>query len=187
MDRGVKLIAGLGNPGSRYENTRHNAGFMAIDRFLSRRGLKFGGEKYRSPYLSTHLCGQKVAFIKPALYMNLSGGPVRQAMEFMKLPPENLLVIHDDIDIALGEARYKIGGGHGGHNGLKSIVVELGDTGFSRIRIGLGRPPDGVDASDYVLDKVGEEERAAFFDSFESAFELLESRFLAGAGAEGVA
>lgn len=176
----MKLIAGLGNPGARYKNTRHNAGFMVLDGFFQRHGLAISGEKFRSPFLSTHLLGQGVAFIKPALYMNLSGGPVKEAADSMGLEAEDLLVIHDDIDIPLGEARYKIGGGHGGHNGLRSIIAELDDAGFSRIRIGVARPPEGMDVSDYVLDEAGRDEMDALAGAFEDAFELLEKRFLAG-------
>lgn len=178
----MKLIAGLGNPGRRYLFTRHNAGFMAIDSFLARYGLVITGQKFRSPFLSTHICGQGVVFIKPALYMNVSGVPVREAAKSMGLSPADLLVIHDDIDIPPGEARYKIGGGHGGHNGLKSIVSELGENGFCRIRIGVGRPPDGVDPSDYVLGNAGPEEKEALLKAFEDAFEFIENRFLAETG-----
>lgn len=176
----MKLIAGLGNPGGRYENTRHNAGFMALDGFLRRHGLApISGEKFRSPFLSAHLLDQGVAFIKPAVYMNLSGGPVKQAVDSMGLEQEQLLVMHDDIDIPLGEARYKIGGGHGGHNGLKSIIAELGGADFRRIRIGVARPPEGMDVSDYVLGEVDRDEMDALEGAFEMAFELLEERFLA--------
>jgi len=111
--------------------------------------------------------------------MNLSGGPVKQAIDSMGIGAEDLLVIHDDIDIPLGEARYKTGGGHGGHNGLKSIVAEIGENGFFRIRIGVSRPPQGVDVSDYVLDEVGYDEMDALTSAFEKAFEFLEKRFLA--------
>ncbi|VAX21838.1 Peptidyl-tRNA hydrolase [hydrothermal vent metagenome] len=175
----MKLVVGLGNPGARYKNTRHNAGFMALDSFLRQRGLAISGGKFQSPFLSTHLLGQGVAFIKPALYMNLSGGPVKQAVNSMGIGIEDLLVMHDDIDIALGEARYKTGGGHGGHNGLKSIIAELGDAGFNRIRIGVSRPPEGVQASDYVLDEVSRDEMDALAGAFEKAFDFLEKRFLA--------
>ncbi|VAX15392.1 Peptidyl-tRNA hydrolase [hydrothermal vent metagenome] len=174
----MKLVVGLGNPGARYKNTRHNAGFMALDGFLQRFGLATSGGKFQSPFLSTHLLGQGVAFIKPAIYMNLSGGPVKQAVDSMGLSTHDLLVMHDDIDIALGEVRYKTGGGHGGHNGLKSIIAELGDAGFSRIRIGVSRPPQGAQASDYVLDEVGRDEMDALAGAFEKAFEFLEKRFL---------
>lgn len=177
----MKLIAGLGNPGARYKTTRHNAGFMAIDGFLQRHGFaEISGEKFRSPFFSSHLLGQGVAFIKPALYMNLSGGPIREASDSMSLMLEDLLVIHDDIDIPLGEARYKIGGGHGGHNGLKSIVAQLGGAGFCRIRIGVARPPEGMDVSDYVLGDVDRDEVDALQSAFEKAYGLIEERFLAG-------
>ncbi|HEB72972.1 MAG TPA: hypothetical protein ENI77_10180, partial [Nitrospirae bacterium] len=104
---------------------------------------------------------------------------VKEAVNSMSIGIEDLLVMHDDIDIPLGEARYKTGGGHGGHNGLKSIIAELGDAGFSRIRIGVSRPPEGAQVSDYVLDEVGRDETDALAGAFEKAFEFLEKRFLA--------
>ncbi|MDH5476715.1 MAG: aminoacyl-tRNA hydrolase [Nitrospinota bacterium] len=174
----MKLVVGLGNPGARYAFTRHNAGFMAVDVYLSRFGQRKMGKQYGSWFLQASPSGVDTSFLKPGSFMNLSGGPVRQAMDDLGLEPSDLLVLHDDIDIKFGEARYKIGGGHGGHNGLRSIMESIGGADFHRIRLGVGRPPEGMAASDYVLSAFSTEEEDGFLDGLESAFDLLESRFL---------
>ncbi len=145
-----KLIAGLGNPGPRYSLTRHNAGFLFADRLLDRFGETEGADIDGSPLVSlvdhphTHL-------ITPLSYMNLSGPPVAEALRRLRLTADDLLVVHDDIDIPVGDVRYKEGGGHGGHNGLKSLFEALDSAAFSRIRIGVGRPAPGVTVVDHVL------------------------------------
>ncbi len=179
----MKLIAGLGNPGSRYADTRHNAGFVAIDVLLRHHGLKMGRNRYKAPFLSTNLLGNEVSFVKPSSYMNLSGVVIREAMD--ELDVDRLLVIHDDIDIKKGEARYKTGGGHGGHNGLKSIIAELGSNRFERIRIGVGRPPEWMDPAEYVLGEFTEDEREPLSQALDTMLDLVEDRFLAGAGEGG--
>ena len=174
----MKLIAGLGNPGAKYSQTRHNAGFMALDVFADRHGLPAWREKYDSRLVKTRLDGVDAVFLKPGSFMNLSGGPIRAAMKDFGADTSGLLVIHDDIDLPLGQARHKIGGGHGGHNGLRSIIGALGSPDFHRIRIGAGRPPAGMDAADYVLSRFRPEEEDAFLDGLDEALELLESKFL---------
>ena len=174
----MKLIAGLGNPGQKYFSTRHNAGFMALDIYLSRMGQGAMGKRYGSWFLRGAPGGVETSFLKPGLYMNLSGGPVRQAMDDLGVELSDVLVLHDDIDIKFGEARYKTGGGHGGHNGLRSIIDTVGGADFHRIRLGVGRPPEGVSASDYVLSAFSADEEEGFLDGLKSAFEMLESRFL---------
>ena len=171
----MKLIAGLGNPGARYSQTRHNAGFIALDIFAKRLSLPAWREKYESSLIKTRLeNGVDAAFIKPGTYMNLSGGPIRLAMKDFNVTTSGLLVIHDDIDIPLGDTRIKTGGGHGGHNGLRSIIDTLGSRDFHRIRIGVGRPPAGWDAADYVLSGFRPDEEDLFFDGLDKALELLE-------------
>ncbi len=174
----MKLIAGLGNPGPEYLNTRHNAGFLGVDCLLSRYGLEFRGRKYHSPFTIDTVRDIEVAFIKPNLYMNLSGKPVKAAMNDLGILPESLLVIHDDIDIPLGDVRYKTAGGHGGHNGVRSIIEELGSPDFHRIRIGVGRPPKGVSGADYVLDSFNADEDEAITGSLEKTIDLVENHFL---------
>ncbi len=174
----MKLIAGLGNPGPRYFATRHNAGFTALDTYLEGLDLNFDSEIQGSPFLRAEIEGVDVLALKPMRYMNRSGGPVGYVMRKFDLAINDLLVIHDDIDIKPGEARYKINGGHGGHNGIKSIANTLNSSEFARIRIGVGRPPDGVDPADYVLSEFTEEETEPLFEAFEKAFEHIKKRFL---------
>ena len=145
-----KLIAGLGNPGPRYSFTRHNAGFLFADRLLHRFGQGDGDDLDGSP-LVTLADHPHIHLITPLSYMNLSGPPVAEALRLLRLTPDDLLVVHDDIDIPAGDVRYKEGGGHGGHNGLKSLFETLETPGFSRIRIGVGRPAPGVSVVDHVL------------------------------------
>ncbi|MBI5814604.1 MAG: aminoacyl-tRNA hydrolase [Nitrospinae bacterium] len=174
----MKLVAGLGNPGPDYERTRHNAGFMALDVLLRRHGLSGGKVKNEAFNLTADINGRQCLLVKPLSYMNLSGRPIRAFMDFYKMPPEDLLVIHDDIDISLGDVRYKTGGGHGGHNGLKSIMAELGTAEFHRVRIGVNRPPAGWDASNHVLSPFLAEEAEAVKEALEKAAELIEKKFL---------
>jgi PTH1 family peptidyl-tRNA hydrolase len=177
-DRKLKLIAGLGNPGPRYLFTRHNAGFMVLDYYLSEFEETPYKERFSSPFAMMKIEGAEVAFIKPYSYMNKSGGPILQAIKELGVSPEDLLVIHDDIDIPPGETRFKIGGGHGGHNGLKSVVSNLGTSDFKRIRIGMGRPPEGVSVVDYVLGEITEDDKDPLRAAFEDASQLIENRFL---------
>lgn len=175
----MKLIAGLGNPGDEYEYTRHNVGFMVVDRLFGRFRLKETEIRYRSPFVSGSVKGNKVALIKPMLYMNLSGQPVGGAVAGLSLSPGDLLVIHDDVDIPFGDVRYKIGGGHGGHNGLRSIISETGSPDFCRVRVGIGRPLEGANVTDHVLGEFTPEEDETLNNSIDKAVELVEGRFLA--------
>lgn len=173
-----RLVAGLGNPGRKYAGNRHNAGFMAVDFLLRRYGLgpMEAGDGFQAARGAA--LGYDVVFIKPMLYMNLSGGPVARVMERFDIPLERLLVMHDDIDIPLGSVRYKRGGGSAGHNGVRSIMEELGSGGFDRIRLGVGRPPEGVSAADHVLSDFLDEEAGPFAEALEAAAGLFENRFL---------
>ena len=150
------LYVGLGNPGPAYKNTRHNIGFMVIDSLVAETDTaniskrSFEGELYRRNGLF---------FLKPVTYMNLSGKSVRKVMDFFKIPLENLVVIHDDIDLAFGTMRFKRGGGSGGHNGLKSIDAAIGND-YLRVRLGIGKPPNKSMTVDYVLNSFEAEERS---------------------------
>ncbi|MDH5637413.1 MAG: aminoacyl-tRNA hydrolase [Nitrospinota bacterium] len=174
----MKLVVGLGNPGPRYAFTRHNAGFVAVDVYLARAGKGKMEKKYGSWFTIAAPGGVETAFLRPGSFMNLSGGPVKKAMKDLGVGPGELMVMHDDIDIRFGEVRHKLGGGHGGHNGLRSIIESIGGGDFHRIRLGVGRPPEGIVASDYVLSAFSADEEDGFLDGLETAFELLESRFL---------
>ncbi|VAX18337.1 Peptidyl-tRNA hydrolase [hydrothermal vent metagenome] len=175
----MKLIAGLGNPGAEYENTRHNAGFCAVNFLLKKYGIGDKGRAYGAVFVTGMVNKVEVAFIKPMKYMNLSGGPIRDAMDSLEIAPKDLLVIHDDIDIELGRALYKVSGGHAGHNGLRSIMGEIKSRDFHRIRLGVNRPDEGVSVTDHVLDRFSDEEREVFLKSLSKCAEFVENRFLA--------
>ncbi len=145
----MKLVVGLGNPGEKYALTRHNIGFMAVDVMVSEFNSQTWQKKFNSLIQSHLIKNSKVLFIKPLTYMNLSGLAVELAMNFYRISSENIVVFHDDIDIPLGAVRLKKGGGHGGHNGLKSIIDKVGQD-FIRVRIGVSRP-ENKDVSNYVL------------------------------------
>lgn len=147
----LKCIVGLGNPGKKYELTRHNVGFWAVDQLCDLWGITFQKEKWNSLMAEGIINGEKVILLKPLTYMNLSGEAVGAAVRFLKLPFENLLVIYDDMDIPLGQLRLRQKGSSGGHNGIKSIIQHLGTEHFNRIKIGIGRPPSYMSVIDYVL------------------------------------
>ena len=152
------LIVGLGNPGGEYKNTRHNVGFMAVD-FLAGNDANWKNEK-NALVFRTDINGHKVIFVKPQTYMNNSGVAVGALMTFYKVPLENIIVIHDDMDIDVGTFREKIGGGSAGHNGIKSIDAHIGRE-YKRIRIGVGHPRDfglPMDPADWVLGKFTDEQ-----------------------------
>ncbi len=145
------MLIGLGNPGPKYARTRHNAGFMALDRIGEMLGLRFDREMLGAFVARGETGGHEVALVKPQTYMNLSGGPVAALARKFSIKPDGVTVLHDDIDVPLGKVKDKIGGGAGGHNGVSSVAQHLGTPDFRRIRIGVGRPPEWQDAADYVL------------------------------------
>lgn len=156
------LVVGLGNPGPRYEATRHNVGQMVVDELAARRAEVFRTHKVGARVVETWLKpgGAKMVLVKTNSFMNLSGGPVANVAHFYGVPPENLVVIHDEIDIPFDTIRLKVGGGHGGHNGVRDIAKALGTPDFSRVRVGIGRPLGRQDAADWVLDPFSTAERA---------------------------
>jgi PTH1 family peptidyl-tRNA hydrolase len=137
----VKIVVGLGNPGREYAATRHNLGFMVVDELAQRLAATERRNRFRSDLVEVFDGGEKVVLLKPRTYMNLSGSAVREAVNWYKTPPDDLLVVVDDIDLPFGSIRMRAKGGSGGHNGLKSIIAELGIDTFSRMRIGIGRGP----------------------------------------------
>jgi PTH1 family peptidyl-tRNA hydrolase len=150
------LVVGLGNPGAAYAQTRHNMGFMVVDEIARRAGPPGFRRKFDADVWDTALEGTegtKVLFCKPMAFMNVSGPSVAQAATFWKIPPEQAVVVHDDLDLAEGRLKVVSGGGHGGHNGLRSITASWGTQDFWRLRVGIGRPPEGRDPADYVLDR----------------------------------
>ena len=175
----MKLIFGLGNPGKPYIYTRHNIGFLTIDRFLQERDLSLAKEKFNSIYSKSEAFGEKCIFAKPLTFMNKSGIAVSPFYRNLKITPDDLIVIHDDVDIEDGLVRIKKGGGDGGHKGLRSIIEQLGgESDFLRIRVGIGRPPTGREVSDFVLEKASKNYLKDLVDKAVPALEaLLESGY----------
>ncbi|GBR72529.1 peptidyl-tRNA hydrolase [Candidatus Termititenax aidoneus] len=144
-----KLIAGLGNPGPEYALTRHNIGFLLLDKLAA--GQKFSKKKFSALYTEIRRGGEKIILLKPQTFMNSSGEAVRAALDFYKISAPDLLVLSDDLDQDFGAARFRAHGSSGGHNGLKSIIACLGHEDFARIKLGIGKPPDKGRTLDYVL------------------------------------
>lgn len=157
------IIAGLGNPGSQYEMTRHNIGFHAIDYIADKKNVRVNKLKFKALYGETRIGEDKVLLVKPQTYMNLSGESIRDFCSFYKLPPQNIIIINDDISLAPGRLRIRAKGSAGGHNGLKSIIYQLNSEDFPRIKIGVGAPNiEGYDLADYVLGRFSKEEIPVF-------------------------
>jgi peptidyl-tRNA hydrolase, PTH1 family len=148
---GPYLVAGLGNPGRRYEHNRHNVGFMLLNRLSLELGEKFGKVEAKALVAKAIYHGERVILVKPQTYMNNSGSPVSSLLRFYKIPLTNLLVAYDDVDLPLGVIRIRPSGGSGGQKGMESIINRLGTEEFPRLRIGTGRPPGTKEAADYVL------------------------------------
>jgi PTH1 family peptidyl-tRNA hydrolase len=145
------LIVGLGNHAPEYAGNRHNVGFMVADLLAARLGARFKAHRSRSEIAEGRLAGSPVTIAKPRSFMNLSGGPVAALRDFYKIPPDRIVVVHDELDLPFGALRLKQGGGDNGHNGLRSITRALGTGGYHRVRFGIGRPPGRMDPADFVL------------------------------------
>jgi PTH1 family peptidyl-tRNA hydrolase len=155
------LIAGLGNPGPGYSSHRHNVGHMALDVLADRLGARFKSHKTNSAVAETRIApgGAKLVLAKPNSYMNLSGGPIAALLRFYSLEPSQLVVLHDELDLPFDTVRLKAGGGSGGNNGIRDIAAAIGTGDFTRVRIGIGRPPGRQDPADYVLSPFSSAER----------------------------
>lgn len=159
------VIVGLGNPGKKYENTRHNAGFMSIDALAEKYGINISEKKHKALCGTGVIEGNKVLLIKPQTFMNVSGESVRSVMDFYKIDPEeDMMVIYDDISLAPGNIRIRKKGSAGGHNGIKSIIAHAGTQNFMRIKVGVGEKPSGWDLADYVLGHFSEEDNQKLKD-----------------------
>ena len=172
------LLVGLGNPGSQYARTRHNAGFLALDAFASRSGrVAAFRARFEGQYAELEVSGTRVGLLKPETFMNLSGRSVRAATTFFKVAVEELLVVHDELDLPFGELRLKSGGGDGGHRGLRSISGELGTPNYGRLRIGIGRPPPHFqgDIADFVLQAFALEEASVLGTVLASASQAVQA------------
>ena len=169
------LLVCLGNPGDQYENTRHNVGFMVADQLGERYGLPIQKLKYKALTNIFPISGEKVLVMKPVTYMNLSGEAVRPAADFYKIPPEHIIVISDDTALDVGKLRIRKGGSAGGHNGLKSIIQQLGTDQFPRIRVGVGKKPHpDYDLADWVLGKFQGEDKKAIDAAVERCADAVE-------------
>jgi len=175
----VKLIVGLGNPGSRYQWTRHNAGFMVLDRLSHLAGIPVAKKGSSGLSGEGFWLGHRLILLEPQTFMNLSGRSVAEVVRFHKIPCEEIVVVHDDLDTPFGRVRLKKGGGHGGHNGLRSILSDLGTGDFIRLRVGIGRPVRG-DVVDYVLHPFSVNEMKDLATVLDGAVDTLESLLSAG-------
>ena len=169
------LVAGLGNPGKQYERTRYNMGFDTIDELVDRHRIPGSGVQHKAMYGKGMIAGEKVILAKPLTYMNLSGESIREFINYYKMDPETeLIVIYDDIDLEPGQIRIRKKGSAGGHNGMKSIISQIGTQNFYRIKVGVGAKPAGWDLADYVLGRFSTKEREEVDRAIEEAADAVE-------------
>ncbi|MEO8064741.1 MAG: aminoacyl-tRNA hydrolase [Pseudomonadota bacterium] len=177
----LKLIVGLGNPGSEYARTRHNAGFWLVDELARRHGGNFRSEgKHQAELARVRIGGDEVWLAKPMSFMNRSGGPVSSVLGFYKIAPAQMLVAHDEIDLPGGTVRLKEGGGHGGHNGLRDIIAAQRD-GFWRLRIGVSHPGSKGEVVDFVLTRAGADEQRVIDEAIVAGADAIEEMLRSGA------
>jgi peptidyl-tRNA hydrolase, PTH1 family len=187
---GPWLVVGLGNPGPGYAGNRHNVGQMVLDELARRVGASFTSHRSRTQAAAVRLGvlpggapGPRVLLAKPMSYMNVSGAPVASLSQYLQLPAENVVVVHDELDVPFGQVRLKQGGGEGGHNGLRSITSALGTRDYVRVRVGVGRPPGRMDAADFVLRDFSGAERKELPWLIDSAADAAEMVVLDGLAA----
>jgi PTH1 family peptidyl-tRNA hydrolase len=171
----MHLIVGLGNPGKRYENTPHNAGFQVCDAFARRNHLGDEVRKFEGSFRRGRVSGKDVGVLKPETYMNLSGRAVAEALRYLPVEPEDQILVYDDMDIAVGRIRLRKSGGPGGHNGIRSVIEHTGTRDFPRLRVGVGRPEGKRDATGHVLGRLPATEQQRFMEDVERAAEALET------------
>lgn len=170
----MKCIVGLGNPGRKYRQTRHNIGFMVIEELAFRHGWNLDKKKFNGQFAMEHLNGEKVVLLQPQTYMNLSGESIRPLMDFYQIDIADVLVVYDDLDLPTGKIRLRQKGGHGGHNGIKSTIAHVGKD-FKRLRIGIGRPDTPIPVVDYVLGNFPKDEQPAVIESIKKAADACET------------
>lgn len=166
------LVVGLGNPGQKYTNTRHNMGFLTVELLAEQKGVKLNKVKFKSAYNILNFAGAKCLVMKPQTFMNLSGEAVREAAQFYKIPPDHVLVIHDDVALPVGKIRVRPTGSAGGHNGIKNIIAHLGTQDFPRIKVGVGDPGVAGEERDmisWVIGQPSQSEKKALLDAFQRA------------------
>ena len=175
----MHLIVGLGNPGRRYEETLHNAGFKVCDSFCARHHLGSPARKFQGSLWRGRARDRDVAVLQPETYMNAAGDSVAEAIGYLPVRPEEILLVYDDIDLEAGRLRVRPGGGHGGHNGVRAVIERIGTQDFGRLRVGIGRR-EGRDASGHVLGKLEAEDRHRFEETIEAAVDALDTILEAG-------
>jgi PTH1 family peptidyl-tRNA hydrolase len=158
VEKHLRMVVGLGNPGRAYEKSRHNTGFMAVEKVAQAYAIRFDQRKFKTVFGRGRIDDTDAMLVKPMDYMNRSGPPVRSLAEYFGVSSKDVLVIHDDIDLAFGRLKIKEKGGHGGHNGLRSLITAWGGGNFPRLRIGIGRPTNSGHVTGHVLDRFSEEE-----------------------------
>ena len=168
----MKLIVGLGNPGKKYENTRHNTGFAVIDRTLAKLNVELDKNKFNADYTMINRNGEKIYILKPLTYMNLSGEAVVPFMKYFGIEPEDLVVVHDDLDLPVGKIRLRQSGSCGGQNGMRNIIDLLGDSNIKRIRVGIGKD-SLIPVVDYVLGKTKKEDLEVYNQALDKASDAL--------------
>ena len=176
----LELLIGLGNPGRKYRQTRHNIGFVILDRLAEIHDIKINKKKFNGKYQLVELFEKKICLVRPENYMNLSGEVVEQFRSYFKADVEDILVIHDDIDLPVGKLRFAFASGHGGHNGIRSMVDWLETNKFHRLKVGVGRPPEVMDPADYVLAKFDKDEGRVVDESVAEALKAIEAFYREG-------
>ena len=171
----MKIIVGLGNPGKEYELTRHNVGFMLLDSFADHLKVDFSvSTNYKAHLAEYNLRNEKIFLLKPLTYMNVSGESLAKLARFYKIAPQDIIIAHDDMDLEVGNVKFKQGGGHSGHNGIKSIFNSFGEQEFYRFRIGIGRPPGQMNPADYVLGAFKDADIEILNSNFEKYIKTLD-------------
>lgn len=173
MPQNIKLIVGLGNPGARYAHSRHNVGFLIVERFARAHSLDFARKRFNAQIAEGGVGGQRILLAKPQTFMNSSGEAVGKLFAFYKIAPHDLLVIYDDLDLPLGKMRMRSRGSSGGHHGMESIIAHIGTSDFPRLRVGIGRPNPDADI-DHVLGSFDADERAVMDETFAGAVDAID-------------
>jgi PTH1 family peptidyl-tRNA hydrolase len=176
----VKIIVGLGNPGTQYRMSRHNVGFQVLDRLARLNHISIRTKRFKSLYGTGWIGSQQVLLSKPMTFMNRSGEAVKKTTDFFRLKMEDLVVVHDDLDLPFGRLRFKRRGGDGGHQGVRSILERMGGNNFLRLKIGIGRPPPEMDPADYVLGFFGRNEQPPLDQILSRAADSLKIMLLEG-------
>jgi PTH1 family peptidyl-tRNA hydrolase len=176
----VKIIVGLGNPGIPYRMTRHNIGFQVIDRLAKISHIPIRTKHFKSLYGTGWIESQQVILAKPMTFMNRSGEAVKKAADFFHLGMEDLIVVHDDLDLPFGRLRFKRRGGDGGHQGIRSIIERMGGNSFLRLKVGIGRPPQGMDPAEYVLEAFDKAEQSHLNQTLSHSAESIKVMILEG-------